>query len=66
MIETTLILKDNLPDNPYIRLHMILDMLENVDEDYVVDKKWLHRQLEYVLHVFMELAKEEKNEQILN
>jgi len=35
MIETTLILKDNLPDNPYIRLHMILDMLENVDEDYV-------------------------------
>jgi len=64
--EITLKLEDNLPDNPYIRLHMILDMLESVDEDYIVDKKWLHRQLKYVLNVFIQVAEAEKNEQIYN
>jgi len=66
MDEITIVITDNLPDNPYMRLHMIIDMLENASEDYVVDKKWLKRQLQYVFDVFMEIAKEKYGEPILN
>ena len=58
MSEVTLLLNTNKPHNPYIRLHMILDVLENVSDDYVIDKAWLRRELQEIFDMFVSVAEE--------
>jgi len=58
MDEVTLLLNTNKPHNPYIRLRMILDMLENVSDDYVIDKVWLGRELQEIFNMFVSVAEE--------
>ena len=58
MNEVTLLLNTNKPHNPYIRLHMILDMLENVPDDYVIDKMWIGRELQEIFDMFASVAEE--------
>jgi len=64
--EVTLLLNTNKPHNPYIRLHMILDMLENVPKDYVIDKVWIGRELQEIFDMFVSVAEEKYNEPISN
>jgi len=64
--EVTLVLNTNKPHNPYIRLHMILDMLENVPKDYVIDKVWIGRELQEIFDMFVSVAEEKYNEPISN
>ena len=58
MSEVTLLLDTNKPHNPYIRLHMILDTLENVPDDYVIDKAWIGRELQEIFDMFVSVAEE--------
>jgi len=58
MSEVTLLLNTNKPHNPYIRLHMILDVLDNVADDYVIDKAWLKRELQEIFDMFASVAEE--------
>jgi len=58
MNEVTILLNTNKPDNPYIRLHMILDTLENVPDDYVIDKAWIGRELQEIFDMFLSVAEE--------
>jgi hypothetical protein len=55
----TLLLNTNKSDNPYIRMHMMLDTLENAPKDWAVDKVWLRKELEYIFGYFFTLAEEE-------
>ena len=57
MSEPTLFLRTNKPDNPYLRLYIMLDTLQNLPDDYVIDKTWLRKELQYVFDYFMDLAK---------
>jgi len=64
--EVTLLLNTNKPHNPYIRLHMILDMLDNVSDDYVIDNRWIKRELQEIFDMFVSVAEEKHNEPISN
>jgi hypothetical protein len=56
MTEVTLKFTTNKPDNPYIRLHMIIDLLENAPDDYVVDKEWIEAELREIFQMFYHIG----------
>mgnify|MGYP003112962832 FL=1 len=57
-VPITLILNTNKSDNPYMRMHTILDTLENAHKDWVVDKVWLKKELRYIFDYFMAIGEE--------
>jgi hypothetical protein len=45
---------------------MILDMLDNVSDDYVIDNRWIKRELQEIFDMFVSVAEEKHNEPISN
>jgi len=44
-------------------LHMILDMLDNVSDDYVIDNRWIKRELQEIFDMFVSVAEEKYDEE---